>query len=175
MTEEDKNNNENLKKKEEKLQEADDIQDELDAALAKADEYLDSLQRERASFANYKRRVDQENAALADRVVADQVKIFLPVVDDLERALNHPPSDPDCANWIAGIDLIRKKLLKTLEAQNVTVIDLKPGDQFDPINQEAVTHEENDQFSDGEIIEVLQTGYQLKDKIIRPALVRVAK
>ena len=175
MTEEDKNNNENLEKKEEKLQEADDIQDELDAALAKADEYLDSLQRERASFANYKRRVDQENAALADRVVADQVKIFLPVVDDLERALNHPPSDPDCANWIAGIDLIRKKLLKTLEAQNVTAIDLKPGDQFDPINQEAVTHEENDQFSDGEIIEVLQTGYQLKDKIIRPALVRVAK
>lgn len=175
MTEEDKNNNENMENKEEKLQEADDIQDELDAALAKADEYLDSLQRERASFANYKRRVDQENAALADRVVADQVKIFLPVVDDLERALNHPPSDPDCANWIAGIDLIRKKLLKTLEAQNVTAIDLKPGDQFDPINQEAVTHEENDQFSDGEIIEILQTGYQLKDKIIRPALVRVAK
>lgn len=175
MTEEDKNNTENMENKEEKLQEADDIQDELDAALAKAEEYLDSLQRERASFANYKRRVDQENAALADRVVADQVKIFLPVVDDLERALNHPPSDPDCANWIAGIDLIRKKLLKTLEAQNVTVIDLKPGDQFDPINQEAVTHEENDQFSDGEIIEVLQTGYQLKDKIIRPALVRVAK
>jgi len=175
MTEEDKNNTENMENKEEKLQEADDIQDELDAALAKAEEYLDSLQRERASFANYKRRVDQENAALADRVVADQVKIFLPVVDDLERALNHPPSDPDCANWIAGIDLIRKKLLKTLEAQNVTAIDLKPGDQFDPINQEAVTHEENDQFSDGEIIEVLQTGYQLKDKIIRPALVRVAK
>lgn len=175
MTEEEKNNNENMENKEEKLQEADDIQDELDAALAKADEYLDSLQRERASFANYKRRVDQENAALADRVVADQVKIFLPVVDDLERALNHPPSDPDCANWIAGIDLIRKKLLKTLEAQNVTAIDLKPGDQFDPINQEAVTHEENDQFSDGEIIEILQTGYQLKDKIIRPALVRVAK
>ena len=175
MTEEDKNNNENLENKEETIQEADNIQDELDAALAKAEEYLDSLQRERASFANYKRRVDQENAALADRVVADQVKIFLPVVDDLERALNHPPSDPDCANWIAGIDLIRKKLLKTLEAQNVTVIDLKPGDQFDPINQEAVTHEENDQFSDGEIIEVLQTGYQLKDKIIRPALVRVAK
>ena len=175
MTEEEKNNNENMENNEDVTQEEKAVQNELDAALAKADEYLDSLQRERASFANYKRRVDQENAALADRVFADQVKIFLPVMDDLERALNHPPSDPDCANWIAGIDLIRKKLLKTLEAQNVTVIDLKPGDQFDPINQEAVTHEENDQFSDGEIIEVLQTGYQLKDKIIRPALVRVAK
>ncbi len=175
MTEEEKNNNENMENNEDVTQEEKAVQNELDAALAKADEYLDSLQRERASFANYKRRVDQENAALADRVFADQVKIFLPVMDDLERALNHPPSDPDCANWIAGIDLIRKKLLKTLEAQNVTAIDLKPGDPFDPINQEAVTHEENDQFSDGEIIEVLQTGYQLKDKIIRPALVRVAK
>lgn len=175
MTEEEKNNNENLENNEELIQEENSVQDVLDAALAKADEYLDSLQRERASFANYKRRIDQENAVLADRVFADQVTIFLPVVDDLERALNHPPSDPDCANWIAGIELILKKLLKTLEAQNVTAIDLNPGDPFDPNNQEAVTHEENDQFSDGEIIEVLQTGYQLKDRIIRPALVRVAK
>lgn len=151
------------------------IQNELDAALSKADEYLDSLQRERASFANYKRRVDQENALLADRLLGDHIKIFLPVMDDLERALNHTPSDPNCANWISGIELIRKKLLKTLEAQNITAIDLKPGDLFDPLNQEAITHEENDQFSDGEIIEVLQTGYQLKERIIRPALVRVAK
>lgn len=151
------------------------IQNELDAALSKADEYLDSLQRERASFANYKRRVDQENALLADRLLGDHIKIFLPVMDDLERALNHTPSDPVCANWISGIELIRKKLLKTLEAQNITAIDLKPGDLFDPLNQEAITHEENDQFSDGEIIEVLQTGYQLKERIIRPALVRVAK
>jgi len=66
-------------------------------------------------------------------------------------------------------------LVKTLESRNVTIIDLKPGDLFDPLNQEAVTHEENDQYSDGQIIEVVQTGYQLKDRIIRPALVRVAK
>ncbi|NLB71624.1 MAG: nucleotide exchange factor GrpE, partial [Chloroflexi bacterium] len=50
-----------------------------------------------------------------------------------------------------------------------------PGDMFDPINQEAVTHEENDRFSDGQIIEVVQTGYQLKERVIRPAKVRVAK
>ncbi len=160
---------------EELFQDETGIQNELDAALSKADEYLDSLQRERASFANYKRRVDQENALLADRLLGDHIKIFLPVMDDLERALNHTPSDPNCANWISGIELIRKKLLKTLEAQNITAIDLKPGDLFDPLNQEAITHEENDQFSDGEIIEVLQTGYQLKERIIRPALVRVAK
>lgn len=151
------------------------LDEEFVELKAKADEYLDSLQRERASFANYKRRMDQDNAMLADRLLGDHVKLFLPVVDDLERALNHIPTDPDCANWIAGIDLIRKKLLKTLENQNVGVIDLKPGDLFDPFNQEAVTHEENEQYSDGQIIEVVQTGYQLKDRIIRPALVRVAK
>ncbi|NLG41124.1 MAG: nucleotide exchange factor GrpE [Chloroflexi bacterium] len=174
MTEEEKQNIEN-QENEELFEEETGVQNELDAALAKADEYLDSLQRERASFANYKRRIDQENAALADRLLGEHIKIFLPVMDDLERALNHTPSDPDCANWISGIDLIRKKLVKTLESRNVTIIDLKPGDLFDPLNQEAVTHEENDQYSDGQIIEVVQTGYQLKDRIIRPALVRVAK
>ena len=148
---------------------------ELEAATAKAVEYLDSLQRERASFANYKRRIDQENAAMAERLLGDHVKLFLPVVDDLERALKNAPSNPEFSGWVAGIDLILKKLLKTLENQNVSVIALKPGDLFDPLNQKAISHEENNRFSDGQIIEVVQTGYQLKDRIIRPALVRVAK
>ena len=148
---------------------------ELEAACSKANEYLDSLQRERASFANYKRRVDQENAVMADRLLGDHVKLFLPVVDDLERALKNAPADPNFSGWVEGIDLILKKLLKTLANQNVNQIELKPGDLFDPINQEAISHEENDRFSDGQIIEVVQTGYQLKDRIIRPALVRVAK
>ncbi|MGI6260123.1 MAG: nucleotide exchange factor GrpE [Anaerolineaceae bacterium] len=152
-----------------------ELETQLSELQAKADEYLDSLQRERASFANYKRRIDQENAQMAERLLGEHVKIFLPVVDDLERALEHAPADPDCANWIAGVELILKKLLSTLEKQNVTVIDLKPGDLFDPNNQEAVTHEEDENFTDGQIIEVVQTGYQLKERIIRPALVRVAK
>lgn len=151
------------------------LENQLSELQAKADEYLDSLQRERASFANYKRRIDQENAQMAERLLGEHVRIFLPVVDDLERALEHAPADPDCANWIAGVELILKKLLTTLEKQNVTVIDLKPGDLFDPNNQEAVTHEENENYTDGQIIEVVQTGYQLKERIIRPALVRVAK
>lgn len=174
MTKEEKKENQN-QDNEAFFQEENGGQNELDAALAKADEYLDSLQRERASFANYKRRIDQENSAMADRLLGDHIKLFLPVMDDLERALNHTPSDPDCANWISGIELIRKKLLKTLEVQNVTVINLQPGDLFDPLNQEAITHEENDQFTDGQIIEVVQTGYQIQDRVIRPALVRVAK
>lgn len=138
-------------------------------------DYLDSLQRERASFANYKRRIDLDNASYAERLLAEHVKFFLPVADDLERSLQHRPEDPDCANWTEGIELILQKLLKSLEAKNVHPLDLKPGDMFDPNTQEAVTHEENETFTDGQIIEIVQTGYQIKDRVIRPALVRVAK
>ena len=140
-----------------------------------SEDYLDSLQRERASFANYKRRIDLDNANLAERLLAEHVKFFLPVADDLERSLLHRPEDPDCASWISGIELILQKLLRTLETKDVRPLNLKPGDMFDPNTQEAVTHEENDTFTDGQIIEVVQTGYQIKDRVIRPALVRVAK
>ncbi len=68
-----------------------ELEVQLSELQAKADEYLDSLQRERASFANYKRRIDQENAQMAERLLGEHVKIFLPVVDDLERALEHAP------------------------------------------------------------------------------------
>lgn len=174
MTEEEKQYNEN-QENEALVPEENEFQGELDAALAKADEYLDSLQRERASFANYKRRIDLDNASYADRLLAEHVKFFLPVADDLERSLLHRPEDPECASWIMGIELILQKLLKSLEAKDVRPMDIKPGDMFDPNTQEAVTHEENDTYTNGQIIEVIQTGYQIKDRVIRPALVRVAK
>jgi len=139
------------------------------------EDYLDSLQRERASFANYKRRIELDNASLADRLLAEHVKFFLPVADDLERSLLHRPEDPECASWILGVELILQKLLKSLEEKGVRPMDIKPGDMFDPNTQEAVTHEENDTYTNGQIIEVIQTGYQIKDRVIRPALVRVAK
>lgn len=65
--------------------------------------------------------------------------------------------------------------MKTLEAKGVSALDVKPGDEFDPAFHEAVTHEENPDYSDSQVIEVVQTGYKLKDRVIRPALVRVAK
>ncbi len=151
------------------------LQAEIDDLRKQNEEFLDSLQRERASFANYKRRVDLDNASYAERLLAEHVRFFLPVADDLERSLQHLPEDPDCASWIAGIELVLQKLLKSLEAKDVRPLDLKPGDMFDPNLQEAVTHEENDTYTDGQIIEVVQTGYQIKDRVIRPALVRVAK
>jgi molecular chaperone GrpE len=139
------------------------------------DEYLDSLQRERASFANYKRRIDQDNADLQDRALADNVKVFLPVVDDMERALNHQPDELTVSQWVEGLQLILQKLLKLLEAKGVRPIAIQPGDDFDPMEQEAVSYEDNPDYTDNQIIESVETGYKIKDKIIRPAKVRVAK
>jgi len=79
-------------------------------------EYLDSLQRERASFANYRRRVDQENLQIYDIALGDLVKIFLPVVDDLERALKQKPEIPEVDPWYQGVELTLQKLYKTLES-----------------------------------------------------------
>lgn len=154
----------------------DGINDAEEGTLrAQAQEYLESLQRERASFANYKRRIDQEKADFYEKSFSDHVKIFLPVIDDLERATKNAPTDLECAGWIEGIGLILQKLLNTLNCHGIKEIDVQPGAEFDPNEMEAVTHEENETFTDGQVIEVVQTGYQLKDRIIRPALVRVAK
>ena len=103
------------KKKE--MQSEDELEDSVLEALQKDivelkkqnDEYLDSLQRERASFANYKRRIDQDNADLQDRALADNVKVFLPVVDDMERALNHRPDELTVSQWVEGLQLILQK------------------------------------------------------------------
>ena len=138
-------------------------------------EYLDSLQRERASFANYRRRVDQENLQIYDIALGDLVKIFLPVVDDLERALKQKPDIPEVDPWYQGVELTLQKLYKTLESKGVQKLDVNPGDEFDPAIHEAISHEDHPDFSDGQVVEVLQNGYKLKDRIIRPALVRVAK
>jgi molecular chaperone GrpE len=138
-------------------------------------EYLDSLQRERASFANYRRRVDQENLQIYDIALGDLVKIFLPVVDDLERALKQKPEIPEVDPWYQGVELTLQKLYKTLESKGVQKLTVNPGDEFDPAIHEAISHEAHPDFSDGQVVEVLQNGYKLKDRIIRPALVRVAK
>ena len=164
--------NENMSSSENELEM---LRNENEQLRVQSAEYLDSLQRERASFANYRRRVDQENLQIYDIALGDLVRIFLPVVDDLERALKQKPDIPEVDPWYQGIELTLQKLYKTLESKGVQKLEVNPGDQFDPSIHEAVSHEDHPDFSDGQVVEVLQNGYKLKDRIIRPALVRVAK
>jgi molecular chaperone GrpE len=158
----------------EAAEEAGTMDQELAEAQAKAAEYLDGWQRARAEFANYKKRVEREQAQAYQTAAGNIIKHFVEVVDDLERALKKRPTEGDGLAWADGIELIYRKLLAILENEGVKLIPAE-GQTFDPSLHEAVTSEDSDQHESGQIIEVLQQGYQLGDRVLRPAMVRVAR
>ena len=152
-----------------------DLMEQLNQAQAQAAEYLDGWQRARAEFANYKRRTEAERIELSATAGADVLMRVLPAIDDFDRAANTLPDDLKDHAWINGVMLIHRKLLNTLDASNVKPIVVQPGDTFDPTIHEAITHEDSDQFSSGQIIAELQRGYKMGERVLRPAMVRVAK
>ena len=150
------------------------LKHELDEARAQADEYLQGWQRARAEFANYKKRVEREQAGARDRIAGETLTMYLGVLDDLERALKERPEDGDAAAWADGIELIYKKMFGLLESQGVEVIPAE-GEYFDPTMHEAISHDESEDHKEGEVIEVVQPGYRLGERVLRPSMVRVAK
>jgi molecular chaperone GrpE len=102
----------------------------------------------------------------------DIIRKILPALDDLERALQNRPSDSGA--WVSGIELIQKKLVSILETEGVKKIEAQ-GAAFDPNFHEAISHESVDGFESGHVIAVVQNGYMLGERVIRPALVRVAQ
>ncbi len=151
------------------------LSQQLEAAQAQADEYLDDLRRERAAFQNYKKRQENERAELRQTAIVSLLIQILPVLDDLERALEAVAEDHSGQSWVEGIALIQRKLHTTLEAIGVVPIEADPGQPFDPFVHDAVTYEEDDNRQEGEIIAVVQKGYKINQRTIRPAMVRVAK
>ncbi|MGB9672534.1 MAG: nucleotide exchange factor GrpE [Anaerolineales bacterium] len=150
------------------------LNNKIEELEKKANEYLDGWQRSRAEFANYKKRVEREQAQAYQMAAANIIKKFLEIADDLERALKNRPQDPEGAEWANGIELIYRKLLAMIEAEGVKMMDVS-GQTFDPNLHEAVSHEEVPGYSEGEIIEVVKQGYLLGDRVLRPATVRVAR
>ena len=148
--------------------------EELQQAQEKAKEYFDGWQRERADFANYKRRVERDQQMMAYTMKGDIIKKYLGVLDDLERALKTRPTEGPAASWASGIELIQRKLQGLLESEGVKRIPAETED-FDPTRHEAITYEESPDHESGENIEVVQQGYMLGDRILRPAMVRVAR
>jgi molecular chaperone GrpE len=102
------------------------------------------------------------------------VKRYLEISDDLERALKNRPQKGEGADWAIGIELIYRKLLSYLESEGVKMMQAE-GQMFDPNLHEAVTTEDSPQHQSGQIIEVLQPGYLLGERVLRPAVVRVAR
>lgn len=156
------------------VQELEDLRDELALTRAQADEYLEGWQRARAEFANYKKRVEREQAQVYQTAAGAVIKRFLGVLDDLERALKNRPQGGDGAIWAEGIELVYRKLVSILESEGVMPMQTD-GQMFDPNLHEAILSEDSNQHESGQIIEAVQQGYLLGEKVLRPARVRVAK
>ena len=156
------------------MEDYDQIQQALEKAREEAFDYQDKWQRALADFANMKRRVERDQAQMRDQAVGQVVSPFLDVLDDLHLALhNRPTTEADWAGWENGITLIFRKLTNVLELQGVRIMQVE-GEYFDPNFHEAISQEVNDTHDSGQIIGVVKPGYVIGDRVLRPALVRVA-
>ncbi|MCS6909770.1 MAG: nucleotide exchange factor GrpE [Anaerolineales bacterium] len=154
------------------------LERELEAAKAKAAEHLDGWLRAQAELQNFRRRVERDRAEMQQELTGKIIARYLDVLDDLDRALKHQPSEADgaaaLAKWAQGIGAIHRKFQNILEAEGVSRIEAD-GQAFDPNLHEAIAHEESETHASGQITEVLRHGYKIGDRVIRPALVKVAK
>lgn len=158
----------------EELDEIAELKREIDELHQISEEYLDGWQRERAEFANYKKRMERERMQLQHNIVGDVMRQYLDIVDDLERALQTRPAEGEGASWAEGIELVYRKFLATLESEGVQPMQVE-GQQFDPNWHEAISQEPNDEYESGQIIEVVRNGYLIGERVLRPATVRIAQ
>jgi len=137
------------------------------------DDFKDRLLRKGAEFDNYRKRIERERREQADQSVQDLLLELLSVVDDFDRALTVDAGEGGSA-YRKGVELIHGKLHELLRKQGVKPMDTVGAD-FDPNVHMAVMHEESPEHREGEIISELQKGYMLHDRLLRPAMVKVAK
>jgi molecular chaperone GrpE len=137
------------------------------------DAVQDRLLRTAAEFDNYRKRMDRERRDLAEYAAADILKDLLPILDNFERALQ-APATPESDPLRKGIELIHKQMFDLLKKRGVTPIEALGAD-FDPNFHQAVIHEASAEHRDGEVMQELQRGYLLGDRLLRPAMVKVAK
>src|SRR3972149_869358 len=150
------------------------LRKELDDLHLQSEEYLNGWQRERAEFTNFKKRIDREREMAHQNAAGIIIRRYLDVLDDLERALKNRPAQGDGASWADGIELVYRKLLATLEAEGVQPMNTV-GQPFDPNLHEAISQEHSPEHESGQIIGVVKNGYLIGDRVLRPALVRVAQ
>ena len=144
---------------------------QVEESQAKLAETVQGWQRATADFQNYKKRIERDNEMNYASMKGEIIKKVLPALDDLERALQNRPTDDA---WANGIELIARKLQNLLNSEGLKRIEAE-GLPFDPNFHEAISHEHNEDFESGQVIAVVQNGYMLGERVIRPALVRVAQ
>jgi molecular chaperone GrpE len=138
------------------------------------DDYYDRLLRKTAEFDNYRKRIERERQQASESAAADLLESLLPLVDDLERALKAEPGSEGAEAYRRGVELIHRQLMELLRKRGVRPIDAVGAD-FDPHFHQAVSYDAAEGRRDGEVIEEFRRGYMLGDRLLRPAMVKVAK
>lgn len=156
------------------LSEIDKLKTELDEVKRLADEYLAGLQRERAEFVNFRRRTTEERERDLGLAGESLIRKVLAIADDFDRAIEARPAELAGSAWADGIGAIDRKLRQLLESEGVSPIEAVPGTAFDPRTHEAIVSLPGTGFADGSIVEEVQRGYLLRDRVLRPSLVAVA-
>lgn len=151
------------------------LEAELAETRAKLDELTDQMQRMAADFQNTRRRQERQLQMSIERATEALIDKLLPVLDDFEMAFQNIPEESreDNAAWIAGFQQIYRKLFTILEEEGLKAIASEG--EFNPNLHEAISHEPNEEVESGHIIETLRKGYEHKERVLRPALVRVAQ
>lgn len=151
----------------------DALQQQIETLKQDVETNLQGWQRSRAEFTNYKRRTTKELSEARERGALDALSQVLPMIDDFQRALANIPDDLEDHPWVSGTSLILKKFDKVLENYNIEEVD-PVGEEFDPKYHEAVMREDSDDYESGVVTATLQKGYKSGERVLRPALVRVA-
>jgi molecular chaperone GrpE len=145
----------------------------LDVLQKERDDFYDRLLRKTAEFDNFRKRVERDRKETSEWAAADVLSDLLSIVDDFDRALA-AEAPPEAQAYKAGLELIQRQLADLLKKRGVTVIDAMGAD-FDPHLHQAVAYEEVDGAREGEVVGVMAKGYKLGDRLLRPAIVKVAK
>ena len=148
------------------------VDHELQAARDEAQATFGRYQRLAADFDNYRRRTRQELGDRTQYANEELLRKLLPILDNLRRALDHAPEGVD-RNWFEGIKMVARQFEDTLRAQGLSTIPAV-GEKFDPAKHEAIAQEETDEHEEGTIVEEMQPGYRLHERVLRPTLVKVA-
>ena len=143
--------------------------------LKQIEELTADLQRTRADFENYRKRVDVEKTTAREYGEASVILKILPIIDNINRAISYLPEDLKDNAWAQGVNSLTKNVEKSLESLNVKKIDSSVGSEFNPDLQEAVQFEEDTEGDKEVVAEELQAGYSYKGSVIRHAMVRVAR
>jgi len=146
--------------------------EEVAEVVRQRDEFRDLLLRKTAEFDNYRKRIDRGRREQAELAAADLIGELLPMLDNLDRALDAVPASEEDP-YRKGVELIRQQLLDILARRGVAVID-PAGERFDPHWHEAVVRDAAPAAADGEVLEVFTRGYRIGNRLLRPAMVRVA-